>query len=199
MMNEEKLQAQVYEPADSEVRLAVFNYALFLRKFYENYARSLGLRGDENLLDYGSGSGFLTESLAKLLSNGGHLISIDLSEKWQAVARKRLEKYPNVDFMQGVITGLPLPDAQYDAVSIHFVLHDIPESFRQTAANCLYRKLKPGGILYIREPDRTAHGMKLEEIRAIMMKAGFQELALKTVPSNFVIGNMSVGRFQKTF
>jgi SAM-dependent methyltransferase len=197
MTNEGNSPTQFYEPTDSEIRWTIISYRLFLGRFYKDYANRLGLRGNENLIDYGSGSGFLTELLAKLLINGGRVTSIDLSKKWQAVARKRLEKYSNVDFMQGVITALPLPGSHYDAVSIHFMLHDLPRSTRQSAADCLYDKLKPGGYLFIREPQRVEHGMRLEEIHDIMMRAGFKEIALKTEPSNFVIGNMTVGRYIK--
>ena len=62
----------------------------------------MGLRGDERVLDYGSGSGAAARHLAKRLqAGGGRLTCMDVSARWQAVIRKVLRGYPDVEFRLG--------------------------------------------------------------------------------------------------
>ena len=80
---------------------------------YTRYIKSLKLKGNENLLDFGSGSGAGSKHLAKILQNkGGYLTCIDTSRYWTARAQKRMRKYNNVDFftLQLADLNFPMPD-----------------------------------------------------------------------------------------
>lgn len=143
---------------------------------YTNYIKTLGLRGDENLLDFGSGSGAGSKHLAKALQKpGGHLTCVDTSRYWTAKAERRMRKYENVSFFTDPLTNLHLPAGSFDAVYIFYALHDVPENLRDGIVKELYVLLKRGGHLYIREPQRAHDGMTVEEIRRRMLSSGFYE------------------------
>ena len=147
-----------------------------LRPWYRRYADSLGLRGDEKVLDFGSGSGALSRFMARRLLEGGGLVTcLDKSAAWIERAKKRLGRFPNVEFIQGDITQLDIEDAAFDVAAIHFVLHDIESEAMRSTLDCISRALKDDGRLFIREPTKGDHGMPAEEIRRLMNSAGLEE------------------------
>ncbi len=82
----------------------------------------------------------------------GHLTCVDISRVWMDTARKRLKKYPNVDFKLGDVSDLDIEDGAYDVVVIHFVLHHVDKNVRAENVSSLPHKLKEGGRLFISEP-----------------------------------------------
>ncbi len=167
-----------YEPRIIEVFLTVVLGTLF-GGMYREYVDRLGLKGSEQVLDFGSGSGNLARFIApKLAFGGGCLTCVDISKKWMDVARKRLGKYPNVEFKLGDIAALDIPNASYDIVFIHFVLHDIDAAERSRIARHLVPKLKYDGNLFIREPMRF---ISQDEIRHIMRQNGLKEIRSQVV------------------
>ena len=176
---------------------AVFNNFIGSR-LYKSYINGLGLRPHDTVLDFGSGSGAGSRHIAHILSKGGgKLTCVDVSEAWTEVARKRMRKYPDVEFKVGDIRTLDIKDAAYDVVFIHFVLHDLEQDQRQSVVNVLSRKLKAGGTLYIREPIKETHGMPPEEIRQLMAHAALSEAEYKIIMRR-IPGPMYAGVFVKT-
>lgn len=105
----------------------------------------LPLRGDETVLDAGCGAGRVTEDLLQRLPHG-HVIALDISENMLAEARTRLtDRYGGqITFRQADLQDFELDqpvDAIFSTAALHWV-HDHPRLFR-----CLYRALKPGGLL----------------------------------------------------
>ena len=185
------------EPSSVEVLVTVLvGYAL--TRPYKRYVDSFGLMGNERVLDYGSGSGRISRHIAqRLLQDNGHLTCVDVSRVWMHTIRKRLQKYPNVDFQLGDIDALDLPDASYDVEVMHFVLHHIDQSVRHEKVDALSRKLKMGGRLFMREPTRVAHGTPLDEIRQVLTAAGLRERESK-MERSLVMGRVYDGVFEKT-
>lgn len=163
-----------HEPGKLEVWLTVLAGKLFGRSVYEPYVDSLGLRGDEKVLDFGSGAGTPAQLIARKLAEGsGTLTCVDVSQVWIETAQKRLKAYSNVTFLSGEISDLDIPDKSQDVVLIHFVVHDIPAGERPGVVKHLARKLADGGKLFIREPlDAIAH----DEIRRLMGQSGLREI-----------------------
>ena len=99
-----------------------------------------------DLLDIGTGTGRVIEVLAPRV---GQALGIDQSREMLAVARVNLERAGAANGMVrlGDMYQLPLPDAAFDAVVIHQVLHyaDRPAAVIAEAA----RVLRPNGVLVV--------------------------------------------------
>lgn len=159
---------------------------------YNPYFKTFGLKGNERVLDFGCGGGAGSRCLANLLSKGGHLTCVDVSSYWIAKARKRLEKYSNVECKSGDIRELDIPDSSFDIISTIHVVHDISPAERQDIVKTLSQKLKAGGLFFIREPVKKSHGMPVEEIRTLLSGAGLKEIEHKETKSEYM------GKYQKS-
>lgn len=158
--------------------------------FYTPYYRAFGLQGNESVLDFGCGGGVGSRCLANLLKDG-HLTCVDVSHYWVDKAKKRLKKYSNIECKSGDIRDLDIPDSSFDVISTIHVIHDIHPRMRQGTINALSRKLKPGGILFIKERIEKSHGMPVEEIRASLSSEGLKEIEHKETKSEYM------GNYQK--
>jgi ubiquinone/menaquinone biosynthesis C-methylase UbiE len=156
----------------------LFTDAVIVRPFaagiYRRYADSLGLRGHELVLEIGQGSGALSRFLAPRCRQ---LLCVDLSQVWLDTARRNLRRFQNVEYMRGEVSQLPLANNSWDAVVVHFMLHDVDAAVREELVRTLARVLKPGGRFFLREPIRTAHGLAVEEIRRLLTGAGLREVS----------------------
>lgn len=78
--------------------------------------QALGLQGGENVLEIGTGSGFMTACLAKL---SAHVTSVDIYDDFVESARDKLEAegIDNVELMQMDATQ-ELPDGEFDAIAV---------------------------------------------------------------------------------
>jgi len=92
---------------------------------YNSYFKTFGIQGNERILDFGCGGGAGSRCLANFLNKNGYLTCIDVSNYWIAKARKRLEKYSNVECKSGDIRELDIPDTSIDVISVIHVIHDI--------------------------------------------------------------------------
>jgi len=167
---------------------------------YYPYYRTFGLKGNENVLDFGCGGGAGSRCFANLLGKDGHLTCgkdghltcVDVSSHWIAKARKRLDKYSNVECKSGDIRELDIPDSSFDVISAIHVVHDIAPALRQDIIKTLSHKLKVGGLLFVREPVKKSHGMPVEEIRTLLSGAGLKEIEHKETKSEYM------GKYQKS-
>ena len=153
---------------------------------YSRYIRQLNLRGDERVLDFGSGSGAGARRLAKILQKGnGRLTCNDISEYWMGVAQKRLRRFENMDFALGQLPELHLKQETFDVVTVHYALHEVPADLRPTILREFHRLLKPGGKVCVEEPKRENDGMPTAEIQVLMAGAGFREQEEKDEKRDF--------------
>src|SRR6516165_5216699 len=99
-----------------------------------------------DLLDIGTGTGRMLEILAPRIE---HALGIDQSREMLSIARVNLERagLENGSVRLGDMYQLALPDASFDAVVIHQVLHyaDRPAAAIAEAA----RVLRPNGVLIL--------------------------------------------------
>jgi ubiquinone/menaquinone biosynthesis C-methylase UbiE len=154
----------------------LIDYRIRSRYSHPTYVTSLALSGDERILEFGSGGGCMSRALAHALNKGGSLTCVDTSQYWIEKAQSRLKPYTNIEFRQGDITRMQVPEAKFDAVIIHFALHDILPAERPDVLDALARALRPEGTLFIREPTKPGHGMPLAGIRDLMRGAGLREI-----------------------
>lgn len=100
----------------------------------------------ESLLDIGTGTGEMLHLLADKFARGE---GIDMSRDMLSVARAKLEEagLEHCRVRQGDLFTLPYPDASFDAVILHQVLHYIDDINGAVAEAA--RVLKPGGCLLV--------------------------------------------------
>lgn len=159
---------------------------------YNAYFQTFGLKGNENILDFGCGGGAASKCLVNLLKKEGHITCIDLSGYWIERARKRLGKYSNIECISGDIRTLDIPESSFDVISIIHVVHDINPEDRLDTVNTLSRKLKTGGSLFIKEPVKKPHGLSPEEIKDIFADTGLTEITHDTTKAEYT------GKYQKS-
>lgn len=175
----------ITEPTRMEIALTLLASRIGRRFFYAGFVNRIRLRGDESVIDFGSGWGDNAYYLAKRLNGGGRVTLLDISSGWQTVARRRLRRFANLSFVNADIFSANLPDDGFDLAVISYVLHDIPAAERRGIVTELARKLKPGGSIYLREPTSDSHGMPVDEIEKLMHEAGFSVVRSETKKKNF--------------
>lgn len=92
---------------------------------------------DTDLLDVGTGPGTL---IGPALARGADVQAVDLSDLMVEAARSR---YPIVQVRVGDAHALPFDDDAFDAVTLGFCLHHIPEP--DAVLTEVRRVLRPGG------------------------------------------------------
>ena len=188
----------ITEPSKASILVHEFFWFRLMKGYYRRFVGSLGLKGDEMVLDFGCGPGSTSKFIAQILEKrGGELTCLDLSKTWIDRAKKYLSRFSNVEYYAKDIRKWDEKNNYFDAVAIHFMLHDINKSERQEAVRALAKKMKTGAKLFIREPTKECHGMRPEEIRELMSKSGLKETDSKTTKS-FMMGVMYTGFFSKT-
>jgi 2-polyprenyl-3-methyl-5-hydroxy-6-metoxy-1,4-benzoquinol methylase len=181
-----------YEPPPLEIRITLALGLTVLSPYYHRFVRDLNLRGDERVLDFGSGSGICSRHIAAHLKRGGgQLTCVDVSHSWMKVIQKTLRRYDNVSYHQGHITEIDLPTSAFDVVVIHFVLHDIPDQERLCVLHSLARRLSPHGRLIVREPQGP--GLSPDVLQQLAEQAGLQTSTLHV--RKLVIGHVYDGCF----
>jgi SAM-dependent methyltransferase len=110
------------------------------------------LQPDMRLLDVGCGPGSITVGLAEHLS-AGEVIGIDLSEATlaQAAADAEARGLENLHYQRDNIYELSFEDASFDVVYAHQVLQHLGN--RPAAVAEMFRVLKPGGLVAVRDVD----------------------------------------------
>ncbi len=103
------------------------------------------LQEGETVLDLGSGAGADVLISARRVGPSGRAIGLDMTEEMLELARSNAAQagVSNVEFHQGYIEEIPLPDASVDVVISNCVLNlsgDKPRVLREAA-----RVLRPGG------------------------------------------------------
>ena len=97
-----------------------------------------------HVADLGCGTGNAAELLVPVVKK---VIAVDQSEVMLDAARKRLTGSKNVEFVQGDLEKLPLPDGTVDAAVCVLVLHHLPDP--AAAIREMARVVKPGGVALI--------------------------------------------------
>jgi SAM-dependent methyltransferase len=107
------------------------------------------LHKGETVLDLGSGGGIDVLLSARRVGESGFAYGLDMTEEMLALARENAERagVSNVEFLQGEIERIPLPDSTVDVVISNCVINlsvDKPAVFAE-----MFRVLRPGGRLGI--------------------------------------------------
>jgi 2-polyprenyl-3-methyl-5-hydroxy-6-metoxy-1,4-benzoquinol methylase len=112
----------------------------------EFHLTRVGVTTGWRCLEIGAGNGSLSQWLAQRVGPSGHVIATDIrTDLMGGIAGGNLEVR-----QFDVVRGEP-PDAPFDLVAIRALLHHLPE--RRALVSKMARWLKPGGSLFVDEPD----------------------------------------------
>jgi SAM-dependent methyltransferase len=117
--------------------------------------REITFRGDERIIDFGSGLGQFSRAMVRNVPRG-KVVGIERSEAQLAVANQLAaedEEEGLVDFRQGDVLELDLGDewGTFDIAHARFLLEHLPDPLR--VVKTMVRALKPGGRIYLADDD----------------------------------------------
>ena len=145
-------------PADTERAMTLYNEAQLQGLPVEAMAASAGcgnptaladLRPGETVLDLGSGGGIDCFIAAEQVGDSGRVFGLDMTPDMLALANANRDRMgiDNVEFIEGHLEDIPLPDASVDVVISNCVICLSPDKdavFREA-----FRVLTPGGRLHV--------------------------------------------------
>ncbi|HEV8346293.1 MAG TPA: metalloregulator ArsR/SmtB family transcription factor [Vicinamibacterales bacterium] len=138
--------------------------------------------------DLGCGTGQVCAALAPFVAR---VIAVDASSAMLQAAKKRLQRFDNIELRRGELEALPIDpvnDVRLDAAVLMLVLHHVPDPERALAE--VARVLKPGGRLVIVDMlphDREAYkqqmghvwlGFSEEHVQRSLRDSGFDEITV---------------------
>ena len=155
------------------------------------------LRAGERVVDCGSGAGVDSLLAAKLVAPDGSVIGVDMTPEMLAKARRNTELagVRNVEFREGLLEALPVPDRWADVVISNGVLNLVPD--KAVALAEIFRVLRPGGRIQLADIvlDRPvpagskadvslwtgciAGGLLEDELVSLVAGAGFRDVEVR--------------------
>lgn len=116
------------------------------KRFYSLLYRFTGLSDGDRVLDVGCGTGTILKTFQDFQKINGH--GIDVEPNMLEVARR---KCPDMDILECSCESTPYEDEYFDTLTACMAYHHFPdkEAFEKEAL----RILKPGGHLYIADPN----------------------------------------------
>jgi SAM-dependent methyltransferase len=147
--------------------------------------REMALRGDESILDLGSGLGQFTRLMADAVPRG-RVVGIERNEEQIAGARKLAKadaEKGRVEFRSGDVLDLRLGDREwgsFDLAHARFLLEHVPDPLR--VVKTMVRAVRPGGRIILADDD---HGV----MRMWPEPPGFNDLWSAYIRTYDRIGN----------
>jgi ubiquinone/menaquinone biosynthesis C-methylase UbiE len=144
------------------------------------------LKGAETILDFGCGTGRLSEFMARDFRK---VVGVDISSTMITQGRERLKELKNVELFEIDGQSIPLPDKSVDLVFSYLVFQHIKErEMVRNAFKDIYRVLTPNGIFKVlmrsdkqKDMSRWWSGVDFNEnsIKMIYEDLGFKLLKIK--------------------
>jgi tRNA (cmo5U34)-methyltransferase len=148
------------------------------------FERSTPLR----VIDLGCGTGTVAAKVLETFPNA-QVTCLDLAENMIAIARAKLARYPQVQYIVSDFQSFDF-DGKYDAVVSSLALHHLPtDADKQNLYRRIYEHLNAGGVFYnadvILAPNAFLHDMYINEWRKFMERSiSKEEIEGKWLPKH---------------
>ena len=157
----------------------------------------IDLQPGQTVLDLGSGGGIDVLLSAKRVGPAGKVYGLDMTDEMLALARENQRKAgaTNVEFLQGTIEAIPLPDQSVDVIISNCVIN-LSADKRKVLSEA-FRVLKPGGRFAVSDvvfrgevPEAVRRSVELwigcvagalqeTEYRSLLAEVGFEEIEVE--------------------
>ncbi|KZX14900.1 8-demethylnovobiocic acid C(8)-methyltransferase [Methanobrevibacter cuticularis] len=141
---------------------------------------------DINILDLGCGTGAITAKIKEKFPNS-HVTCLDLAENMIEIAKFKLKKYDNIEFIIGDFSNFDFKD-KYDVVVSSLAIHHIEtKKGKKELFEKIFSSLKDGGAFYnadvvLGSTDFSTHINN--EVWKNNLKKNFNEKEVKELVSN---------------
>ena len=137
--------------------------------------KQLDAPSDEEILDFGGGTGLLALPLAK---QAKFVILVDISAKMLEQARLKAEQQEskNIQFLEQDLLANPL-EQEFDLIVVCRVLHHMPDL--DAALSLFHQHLREDGQLLLADFTKTEanhHGFELAELENKLIQHGFSSV-----------------------
>ena len=115
--------------------------------------REMSLRGDERVIDFGSGLGQFSRAMARAVPRG-KVVGIERSGEQLALAKRLAAEDGEtalVEFRQGDVLDVDVEWGTYDVAHARFVLEHVPDPLR--VVKTMVRAVRPGGRVILADDD----------------------------------------------
>ena len=191
---------------DADTRAGLPDEAVLASMGCGNPTAVAELREGETVLDLGSGGGIDVLLSAKRVGPSGRVYGLDMTDEMLELARGNAREAgaENVEFVQGFIEQVPLPEASVDVIISNCVINLSTD--KPKVVDEMFRVLRPGGRLGISDvvaddhltvEDRAERGsyvgciagaLSFSEYGAELMRAGF--VAIEVDPTHELTDGM---------
>jgi len=173
------------------------------------------IKEGDSVLDLGSGAGNDCFVARAIVGETGHVTGIDFTEAMLEKAKRNALKlgFINVEFVQGDIEEMPLPDNRFDVIVSNCVLNLVPD--KDKAFSEMYRVLKPTGSFCVSDvvikgdlPEKlrkdaemyagcVSGAIEMDEYLDIINKQGFKNVTVHkqkeiSIPEEVLINYLSI-------
>ena len=173
--------------------------------FIKNAIESIGINGNDKLLDFGAGTGRNALLMNKYLSAEGEIIGLEISDEMIEQFNQKFKNISNIKILNKRIDKSFELEEKFDKVFISFVIHGFPHEVRTEIIKNAYNNLKEGGEFVILDfSEFIVKEMPLYAripFTTIECKYAFDfvERDWKTILSEFGFGNFSEKFFIKDY
>ena len=144
------------------------------------------------VLELGSGTG----NLSQLIASCGELVSVDVSEKMEAIAQPKLRHLANRRFVKAdILEVFAKRLGLFDAVISTYAIHHLTDREKQRLVALVFESLLPGGRAVFGDLMVQNADQKREKIQHYLLK-GDQNTALAITEEFFWLIDLAVSQLQ---
>jgi ubiquinone/menaquinone biosynthesis C-methylase UbiE len=136
---------------------------------------SLGLEPGMVVADFGAGSGYYTERIARKVGPGGRVLAVDIQPEMLEMLGRRIERQQlrNVELVRSTVDDPRLPQGQVDLVVMVDVYHELAEP--QLMLRRLAASLSPRGRIALLEYRKEDPSVPIREEHKMSVAQAVQE------------------------